>query len=444
VLAPAHTFRPAPAVRQILRSARVQPKLTIGAVNDPAEREAERVADEVMRMAEPRTGTGLSAISAHSGTAPVRRLCAECEQELNRKAADETIPREEDEDELIQTKEAPGAGPALTASSESTISGLRGGGAPLPASDLAFFEPRFGRSFENVRIHDGPSADAAAKSVNARAFTLGNNIAFAKGEYGLGSSEGRRLMAHELTHIAQHEHGSGLRPVLRRFVDEDEIGEVSGETVKGRYIYTCNCGWVDTSHVGAYAPNYAMIIAELNKKTKGTVKLQATVPGYTSYTTDIEPVNYEFDTTRMTQPQIDDIAIRIIYDMARREEYRQAQPLSGAGFWTAAAFEDISSDMVGGLVGQEQAKDLKLTQQQALVIVLKKCMPVSMELAKIVFKDNKKIMKSGRNWTAVPPKMASDPCATMKPLPYPDFNFTDTKKFPAEVPTSGDPPKPFK
>ena len=235
----------------------IQPKLKVGAVNDPAEAEADRVADRIMRMPAPEAGTGSPAISAHSGAAPVQRVCAECEEELNREPADQTIQRQEedqedeeeliqtkrsddavqrqededeDEEELIQTKEAPGAGPALTASTEGAIQSLRGGGAPLPASERAFFEPRFGRSFDNVRIHDGPRADAAAKSINARALTVGRDVVFGRGEYSPGATKGRRLLAHELTHVVQQRYGSGehaefgdARKEMQALIDGESI-----------------------------------------------------------------------------------------------------------------------------------------------------------------------------------------------------------------------------
>lgn len=195
--------KPNGSVRSVLRGLQVQAKLTVGAVNDPAEAEADQVADQVMRMPEAAAGGDLPPASNGSEFAPVRRLCADCE-----------------EDEIVQTKEAPGAGPALTAASEGTIMGLRGGGVPLPAAERAFFEPRFGRSFERVRIHDGANAGAAAKGIQARAFTLGNDIAFAGGEYRPGSSGGRRLMAHELTHVIQ-QGGGGGDAVVRRDDEPD-------------------------------------------------------------------------------------------------------------------------------------------------------------------------------------------------------------------------------
>jgi hypothetical protein len=154
-------------------------------------------------------------------------------------------------------------------------------------------------------------------------------------------------------------------------------------------------------------------------------------------------VTYQFDTTGNTQLQIDDLATRILYDMARREEYLQGQDWAGKR-WTSAALEDISSDMVGAMVGRELAKDPTLTRPKALVAVLNKCIPIPKVDAKTVFENNEETATSGINWTAVPPKMAKDPCAKMKAAPYPDFNFTDTKKFPATLPTTGVPPRPFK
>lgn len=100
----------------------------------------------------------------------------------------------------------------MNSSTESTIRALQNtGGTPLPASERAFFEPRFGRSFDDVRIHDGARADAASRSISARAFTLGGDIAFSKGEYRPGTVEGRHLLAHELTHTVQQGNGHSIR-----------------------------------------------------------------------------------------------------------------------------------------------------------------------------------------------------------------------------------------
>ena len=60
---------------------------------------------------------------------------------------------------------------------------MRGGGRPLPISERAFFETRFGTDFGNVRVHTSPQAATSAQAVNARAFTLGRDIVFGAGEY---------------------------------------------------------------------------------------------------------------------------------------------------------------------------------------------------------------------------------------------------------------------
>src|SRR5262245_35297122 len=97
---------------------RAQPRLKIGSVNDPLENEADRIADQVMRM--PEAAVAVSTSAAEEGT--VQRLCAECEEEVQRKSAD-------------------GAASAAPAA-ESAIRSLAGG-SPLPAAERTYFEPRF-------------------------------------------------------------------------------------------------------------------------------------------------------------------------------------------------------------------------------------------------------------------------------------------------------------
>lgn len=86
-------------------------------------------------------------------------------------------------------------------------------------------EPRFGHDFGNVRIHNGPQADWAAASVQARAFTLGRDVVFAAGQHDPGSEGGKRLLAHELTHVVQQSGSDevyvgekrGLYPIVPSF-----------------------------------------------------------------------------------------------------------------------------------------------------------------------------------------------------------------------------------
>lgn len=86
---------------------------------------------------------------------------------------------------------------------ESQIGRARGGGVSLHPGARARIEPLVGDSLADVRVHDGPAADALARSVQARAFTTGRDVFFARGEYRPGTSGGDRLLAHELTHVVQ-------------------------------------------------------------------------------------------------------------------------------------------------------------------------------------------------------------------------------------------------
>jgi len=80
---------------------------------------------------------------------------------------------------------------------------LRSPGQPLDASTRAFFEPRFEHDFSSVRVHTDETAAASAKAVNATAYTVGRDLVFGAGQYSPATSEGRKLVAHELTHVLQ-------------------------------------------------------------------------------------------------------------------------------------------------------------------------------------------------------------------------------------------------
>src|SRR5262249_22000230 len=82
-----------------------------------------------------------------------------------------------------------------------------GGGAPLASADLARYSAAFGHDFSSVRIH--PEHPAAAQ-LDARAFTVGQQIAFAPGEYRPGTTAGDRLVAHELAHVVQQSGGGSI------------------------------------------------------------------------------------------------------------------------------------------------------------------------------------------------------------------------------------------
>ena len=94
--------------------------------------------------------------------------------------------------------------PPMTTPGNSAVPGT---GTPLPAAQRAFFETRLGDDFGSVRIHTQPQSAHLARELNARAFTMGNDIVFDQDQYAPQTREGRRLLAHELVHVLQQRHG---------------------------------------------------------------------------------------------------------------------------------------------------------------------------------------------------------------------------------------------
>lgn len=93
-------------------------------------------------------------------------------------------------------------------------------------------EPRFGVDFSQVRVHTDPRATESAQAVNALAYTVGRNVVFGTGQYAPGTSEGRRLLAHELVHtIQQNKSSNGMVPQTIRISDADDAYERFAESV---------------------------------------------------------------------------------------------------------------------------------------------------------------------------------------------------------------------
>ena len=107
-----------------------------------------------------------------------------------------------------------GDGPADVAPEvEQTIQQSRGGGQALDNNVRAQMEPTFKADFGGVRVHTDGQADNLNRSLSARAFATGQDIFFKQGEYNPGSSSGRELLAHELTHVVQ-QNGSAVQTKL--------------------------------------------------------------------------------------------------------------------------------------------------------------------------------------------------------------------------------------
>jgi hypothetical protein len=205
------------AMQHLLNARMIQAKLTINQPGDPYEQEADRVAEQVMRMPDPRI-MGRAVVTGRSQGVSVQRMCPQCEEELHRQpqvpdiqrmcpACEEKLHRqpmeEEEEEETLQTKEIPGRNPEVTSDMQAQVNALGGGGQPLPQTVRAFFEPRFGYDFSQVRVHTDAASRETAQALNARAFTAGRDIFFNDQEFQPATHTGRRLLAHELAHTVQ-------------------------------------------------------------------------------------------------------------------------------------------------------------------------------------------------------------------------------------------------
>jgi hypothetical protein len=123
--------------------------------------------------------------------------------------ADEAVPS-------LQTKPNAHATPAVRPTVASHINNMRGSGRPLALSVRAYFEPRLGADLRQVRVHTDTQAASAAKAIQARAFTVGRDIAFGAGEYAPTTMSGKKLVAHELTHVVQQNRGLSSSLVMAK------------------------------------------------------------------------------------------------------------------------------------------------------------------------------------------------------------------------------------
>lgn len=152
-------------VQKLIRSGALQTKLMVGQPEDKYEQEADRVAEAVIRM-----------IEFDPLHQPIK---------------------------FLQVRKPPIQSLEVAPDFETRINHLSGRGQPLPESVRAFFEPRFGYDFSRVRIHTDVQSSELARVLNARAFTVGQDVVFGAGQYAPWTILGRRLLAHELVHVIQ-------------------------------------------------------------------------------------------------------------------------------------------------------------------------------------------------------------------------------------------------
>jgi len=209
---------------------KVQPKLTVGPVNDPSEHEAESMADKVMLM-------------------PVQRACTSCEKDKLRR-----YEKRPEEEEKVQKKDQGNSTAGMEAPSI-VHDAINSGGQPLDTGTRKFFEPRFGRDFSNVRLHTGSKAAESSQAINANAYTLNNNIVFNSGKYSPHTDDGKRLLAHELTHVVQQ-------------------GQMAESPFRAQYIQKApTIRTVDQDFIGPLEENQRRIAASCPIRSNGIINM---------------------------------------------------------------------------------------------------------------------------------------------------------------------------
>lgn len=168
----------------------IQAKLRLGAVDDPLEAEADRISEQVLAAPQP----GMQGVQP---APPAIQRVAGTRGQVASEAATASVE------------------PVLGAS-----------GAPLEPGLRQDMEGRFGSDFSGVRVHADGAAQRSAQEIDARAYTAGNHVVFGAGQFAPASREGRRLIAHELTHVVQQQgHAAGgAAPVLRRSPVPGSVG----------------------------------------------------------------------------------------------------------------------------------------------------------------------------------------------------------------------------
>jgi hypothetical protein len=181
-------------VQRLVNSKTIQAKLEVTQPDDPYEVEADRVADSITK----------------SSATNVQRQAEEEE---------EPIQMQEDEEELLQGKADPNIQLKADNDIESQIAGARSSGASLSESELSTLEPKFGHDFSNVKVHTDTQANKLSRKLGAQAFTTRSDIFFRDGDYQHDTEAGKKLLAHELTHVIQQQ----ASPKIQRAITIEDL-----------------------------------------------------------------------------------------------------------------------------------------------------------------------------------------------------------------------------
>ena len=224
-------------VRDILRPHGLQPKLTIGHQGDRYEQEADLVADRVL------SGLPVPEISPLAPgslqTQPIEEEEELLQPNLQRQPLEEEeeemqmkpLQRQAEEEEWTQRKPATDNS-IVTNNVNKRLNKAGGTGSALPDNIREYMGSQFGYDFNEVKVHADGEATNLARSLSANAFTSGKDIYFGSGKYNPNSTQGKRLVAHELTHVVQQDGGLHRKMTFIPFgqVTQREVGQEEAQS----------------------------------------------------------------------------------------------------------------------------------------------------------------------------------------------------------------------
>jgi len=235
----------------------IQTQLAINEPGDSYEQDADRVAEQVMRTPEPQL----------QRACPCGGGCPNCHTEQPAR-----------EHESLQTKRVQASDTGQIAAPPIVNEVLRSPGQPLDPATRDFMETRFGHDFSRVLVHSDAAAEQSARDVKAHAYTVGNHIVFGAGRLAPQTSAGKRLLAHELTHVVQQS-GATSKTVQRApdgatdidgtYDVEWKFNEGTAQVAYGKKSATISLGSAENAaklsrELGITKPQAATVLREIH------------------------------------------------------------------------------------------------------------------------------------------------------------------------------------
>jgi hypothetical protein len=226
---------------------------------------------------------------------------------------------------------------------------LSGTGEGLSPKEKSFYEPRFGYNFSAVKLYTSAKANESAQNINALAYTHGNHIVFGRNQYNPETDSGKKLMAHELTHVVQQSN-SNLGKIMRT-PDESGINESPP-----RYSFSTNCAWIDWGHANPGMTN--RLINAVQEASDRMAATGSTVPervfaprmessGGPIFLSGVTPVVHIKQV--LTTDEVLQVALRIF--MLQSLGFEALQNWTDAIGSSSFSEEDLSSNLIAFYMG---------------------------------------------------------------------------------------------